>query len=977
MIWFHIFDNYLTILLISLNTMLITAEYPELKLVNVVFRHGDRTPEKNEMFPYDPYVNFSFYPTGLGQLTAEGKKREYTLGKFLRFRYNDFLGNLYTPKLVVGRSTDFDRTKMSLQLVLAGLFPPKSLQRWHTSLNWQPITTSYIPRVDDNLFLADECPQFLEEYNRILNSPEGREKLDQFKDLMNDLTKLTGMRVETIDDLFSLYQTFLSESSMGLLLPEWAYSYFPYGPLLDGMVAVYNINNFTPLSMRLNAGPMVRDITDNMIAAQNPIAAPNTKMYLYSGHETNVANMLHALGVYKPHVPEYSSAVILELQRIGENYYVKILYYQGIPPSLKELKIPGCDILCPFDQYLEFIEDVIPSDEEMFCDKRQTPRFVHEEYPAGLQHIIYNLIKKSKIEGSITQRGKMREYELGQVLRDRYNNFLGDLYLPKLVMDHSSDCDRTKMSLQLVLAAIFPPINARQQWNPVLNWQPISTTCLEEYDRVLSLPKTQKIIFQFKNLTSELTKLTGKKIETPWDLFYLYQTFAAESSMNLTLPEWAYNYFPNGQLYDAVIVAYNIFNFTPLLKKLHAEWHYIFRLSASNMLSFRVFANYLPIILTIGLNSLLVTGAKYELKLINVVFRHGDRTPDNNEMYPNDPHLNCSFFPEGLGQLTNRGKMREYELGQVLRDRYNNFLGDFYLPKLVMGQSSDYDRTKMSLQLVLAGLFPPINAQQQWNPVLNWQPIPTTYVSRLDDNFFLSDECPQFLNEYDRVLSLPKTQKIMSQFKNLTSELTKLTGKKIEKPLDLYSLYHTFVAESSMNLTLPEWAHNYFPDGQLFDGIVAAYNIANSTPLLKRLYAGPIIRAILKNMQTAKKSNQSNTKIYLYGGHETNIASLLHAFNVFKPHVPEYSSAIILELLQQNEEYYVKLLSYRGIPPIIDELIIQGCELYCPFNKFLDLTQDLIPSDKELICDKRQTSDYANTPYLVSVEGTMYNLIVR
>jgi len=36
------------------------------------------------------------------------------------------------------------------------------------------------------------------------------------------------------------------------------------------------------------------------------------------------------------------------------------------------------------------------------------------------------------------------------------------------------------------------------------------------------------------------------------------------------------------------------------------------------------------------------------------VFRHGDRTPDNNgyEMYPNDPYLNYSFYPEGLGQLT-------------------------------------------------------------------------------------------------------------------------------------------------------------------------------------------------------------------------------------------------------------------------------------------------------------------------------------
>lgn len=87
--------------------------------------------------------------------------------------------------------------------------------------------------------------------------------------------------------------------------------------------------------------------------------------------------------------------------------------------------------------------------------------------------------------------------------------------------------------------------------------------------------------------------------------------------------------------------------------------------------------------------------------------------------------------------------MREYKLGSALRDRYHIFLGDLYLPKCVKGHSSDYDRTKMSLQLVLAALFPPINVRQRWNSELNWQPIPTTYISRIEDNFFLADECPQ------------------------------------------------------------------------------------------------------------------------------------------------------------------------------------------------------------------------------------------
>jgi len=70
--------------------------------------------------------------------------------------------------------------------------------------------------------------------------------------------------------------------------------------------------------------------------------------------------------------------------------------------------------------------------------------------------------------------------------------------------------------------------------------------------------------------------------------------------------------------------------------------------------------------------------------------------------------------------------------------------------------------------------------------------------------------------------------------------LTKLTNKKIETIEDLYFLYHTFAAESSLELPLPEWAYNYFPYGPLFDGIVASYNISNFTPLIRRLYAGKL-----------------------------------------------------------------------------------------------------------------------------------------
>lgn len=83
--------------------------------------------------------------------------REYVLGQFLRQRYDQFLGDVYRSEAVSAISSDYDRTKMSLQLVLAGLFPPSNLQRWNQDLNWQPIPAKYLRRYEDNLFLPEDC----------------------------------------------------------------------------------------------------------------------------------------------------------------------------------------------------------------------------------------------------------------------------------------------------------------------------------------------------------------------------------------------------------------------------------------------------------------------------------------------------------------------------------------------------------------------------------------------------------------------------------------------------------------------------------------------------------------------------------------------------------------------------------------------------------------------------------------------------
>lgn len=52
------------------------------------------------------------------------------------------------------------------------------------------------------------------------------------------------------------------------------------------------------------------------------------KLFMYSGHENNVINILAAVGITKLHVVEFSSATIIELHYLKDlkNYAIKVSF---------------------------------------------------------------------------------------------------------------------------------------------------------------------------------------------------------------------------------------------------------------------------------------------------------------------------------------------------------------------------------------------------------------------------------------------------------------------------------------------------------------------------------------------------------------------------------------------------------------------------------------------------------------------------
>ena len=82
------------------------------------------------------------------------------------------------------------------------------------------------------------------------------------------------------------------------------------------------------------------------------------------------------------------------------------------------------------------------------------------------------------------------------------------------------------------------------------------------------------------------------------------------------------------------------------------------------------------LLLFLCVNSLHSANSTSGLRMVHLLYRHGDRTP--YKFYPTDPYKNMSEWSAGISQLTNRGKKMCFELGKWIRSYYAGFLSEDY-----------------------------------------------------------------------------------------------------------------------------------------------------------------------------------------------------------------------------------------------------------------------------------------------------------
>ncbi|XP_076378383.1 venom acid phosphatase Acph-1 [Megalopta genalis] len=356
----------------------------------------------------------------------------------------------------------------------------------------------------------------------------------------------------------------------------------------------------------------------------------------------------------------------------------------------------------------------------------------------------------------------------------------------------------------------------------------------------------------------------------------------------------------------------------------------------------------LILILLVCVPGLLHYSVKAELKLqlVQVLFRHGERTPIREELWPKDPNDLSVYEPMGLGQLTNMGKVTEYDLGKLLRKRYDKFLGDVYHPTDLYAQSTDVDRTKMSLQLVLAALYPP-SAEQAWNKRMPWMPIPIHYIPEIVDYLMKPDFMTIYLEALKNVRNLEEIRRKVSQYDDFLNFLSEKTGITEVNVTRGYKIYNNLSSQKSMNLTIPEWCTKDVIK-TLQSIVILEYEIRSHTTQLKRLNGGPLIRTFIENIQM-NEGRKRPRKIYLYSGHETNIAGFARAHNFTEPALPNYGTAIIFEKLSDEAgKKFVKLFLWTGVTAELIPYKFNDHDEVLTFDKYKELVNDVLPSNKEI-----------------------------
>ncbi|CAL8069945.1 unnamed protein product [Calicophoron daubneyi] len=351
----------------------------------------------------------SLWPDGFFKLTPTGIVQEFQLGQWFRQRYNSYLGPQYNASDLYIRSSDTDRTLMSAESFLAGIYKDGTSPLEEFGLRWRPIPVHTVAQENEFLLGLASCPLLSKMRDEIMNSSSSKEYENQHRPLLEYLRNATGNHTVNRYNAGCISDSLICMKANEKPLPSW-YRDDVFNELLNFTMFYSNKKHVeTREQLRLEIGVYVDAFIKHMLSITKldfiEHAMSRKHVLVFSAHDTTVTNVLAAFGVFDGKMVEYASAVITELvgphpPADASHYRLRLLYKRGWNDSVGTYILPKpcstndgtkSDDGCPLNLVLDYLRPLALKldDFRAACDVNTTANLTPSRVPRSSTELIW------------------------------------------------------------------------------------------------------------------------------------------------------------------------------------------------------------------------------------------------------------------------------------------------------------------------------------------------------------------------------------------------------------------------------------------------------------------------------------------------------------------------------------------------------------------------------------------------------------
>ncbi|KAM9978392.1 hypothetical protein ACTFIY_012156 [Dictyostelium cf. discoideum] len=375
---------------------------------------------------------------------------------------------------------------------------------------------------------------------------------------------------------------------------------------------------------------------------------------------------------------------------------------------------------------------------------------------------------------------------------------------------------------------------------------------------------------------------------------------------------------------------------------------------------------------------------KYKLKFIQIVTRHGRRTPESNRTpltmwmcnsmdhlisNKDSPRPNCN-----PGQLTVLGIVDQINVGKIYRKLFIDHLGFLdsqYNKDQIFIRSTNTTRTISSARSLMHGLYGGSFTDEQEK-----SPHHSSFLVKPDneENMYprnskklvflknLIKQHPKVIRE-NQLSELEKfTEKINKIFENSKPEESSFRARGFRSYAGLVNSFDCF---RNNGLPIPKGLTKDIIQ-RMYEESAKEFKSARYFPEMSILGIGRFVDDLNKELKLKARNDPTvkDLKLSLYSGHDTTLAALLVAYDMYEDKIHPVTSSTLEFLLMQDKDYkepevakitksiekelinhqYVKVI-YNNKPIHIGPCKDKEVDGMCPLSEFLKISQSIIPTN--------------------------------